>query len=236
MNNVFIRIFMKTTIISLLISPRDYFGEHPQALDSLKLPVLIVLAVAIVGAISGFEIGSLTGTLMSQIPGGLGTIIAPISGVGAFFVGIVMWVGAAAIFHLISMVFKGKGPFGKILAAVGLGMLPQLFGGIVTLVLTFVYIPMVQVPVLKSFQDPAAIQAGVQALMNDPAMRELTQLSSVVSIIFLLWSANIWIFGVKEARGLPIKEAALTVLIPVVVYIIYTIYAAFFTLPGTGVI
>jgi len=235
MNNVFIRIFMETTIISLLISPRDYFREHPQALYSLKLPVLIVLATAIVGAISGFEIGSLTGTLMSQGLGGYGMIIAAISGVAAFFGGIIMWVIAAGIFLLISMVFKGKGSFSKILAAVGLGMIPQLLGGIVTLVLTFVYIPMVQVPVLKSIQDPAAIQAAIQALLNDPAMRELTQLSSVVSIIFLLWSVNIWIFGVKEARGIPIKEAALTVLFPVVVFIIYTLYTAFFTLPLPGV-
>lgn len=226
---------METTIISLLISPRDYFREHPQVLDSLKLPVLIVVATAIVGAISGFEIGSLTGTLMSQGLGGFGTIIAAISGVAAFFGGILMWVIAAGIFLLISMVFKGTGPFRKVLAAVGLGMIPQLLGGIVTLVLTFVYLPMVQVPVLKSIQDPAAIQAAVQALLNDPAMKELTRLSSVVSIIFLLWSANIWIFGVKEARSLQTKHAAITVLVPVVVFIIYTLYTAFFTLPLPGV-
>ncbi|MDD1675708.1 MAG: YIP1 family protein, partial [Methanomicrobiales archaeon] len=134
---------METTIISLLISPRDYFREHPQALDSLKIPVLIVLVTAIVGAIYGFEIGSLTGTLMGPSLGGMGTIIAAISGVGAFFGGILMWVIAAGIFLLISMVFKGTGAFRKVLAAVGLGMIPQLFGGIVTLVLTFVYLPMV---------------------------------------------------------------------------------------------
>ncbi len=225
---------MKTTTISLLISPRDYFREHPQALDSLKLPVLIVLASAIISGVYGFELGSLTGALMSQGLGGFGGIIAAISGVAAFFGVFILWVVAAGIFLLISMVFKGKGPFRKTLAAVGLGAVPQVFGSIVSLVLAFVYLPIVQVPVIRSMQDPAAVQAAVQGLMNDPAMRELTQLSSVVSIIFLLWSANIWIFGVKEARGLPTKEAALTVLIPVVVYIIYSIYSAFFALPVTG--
>ena len=225
---------MKTTTISLLINPRDYFREHPQALDSIKLPALIVLASAIISGVYGFEIGSLTGELMGQGLGGIGVFLAAISGVAAFSGVFILWVVAAVVFLLISMVFKGKGPFRTTLAAVGLGAIPQVFGSIVSLVLAFVYLPSVHIPVIRSMQDPAAIQAAVQGLMNDPAMRELTQLSSVVSILFLLWSANIWIFGVKEARGLPTKEAALTVLIPIVVYIIYSIYTAFFAVPVTG--
>jgi hypothetical protein len=60
--------------------------------------------------------------------------------------------------------------------------------------------------------------------MHDPAMIEMTQIISVISIVFLLWSANIWIFGMKNARQLSERDSALCVGIPVVVYILYTIY------------
>ena len=36
--------------------------------------------------------------------------------------------------------------------------------------------------------------------MHDPAMMELTQITTLISIVFLLWSAHIWIFGIKHAR------------------------------------
>ncbi len=60
--------------------------------------------------------------------------------------------------------------------------------------------------------------------MHDPAMTEMTQIISVISIVFLLWSANIWISGMKNARQLSERDAALCVGIPVVIFILYTIF------------
>jgi hypothetical protein len=60
--------------------------------------------------------------------------------------------------------------------------------------------------------------------MHDPAMMEMTQIISIISIVFLLWSANIWISGMRNARQLSDRDAALCVGIPVVVYILYIIY------------
>ncbi|HDN68799.1 MAG TPA: hypothetical protein ENG23_04390, partial [Methanomicrobia archaeon] len=41
-----------------------------------------------------------------------------------------------------------------------------------------------------------------------------------VGILFMLWSANIWIFGLKHARNLSTRDAVLTVAIPVAIYIL----------------
>ena len=80
---------------------------------------------------------------------------------------------------------------------------------------------------LRSLQDPALIQAAVNTLMNDPAMFQFRLISSVIGIIFMLWSANIWIFGIRHARNLSARNAAITVMIPVAVYIIVTLYSLF---------
>jgi hypothetical protein len=60
--------------------------------------------------------------------------------------------------------------------------------------------------------------------MHDPAMMEMTQITLLISIVFLLWSANIWIFGIQNARNLSTRNAALCVAIPVVPYILYLVY------------
>jgi hypothetical protein len=73
--------------------------------------------------------------------------------------------------------------------------------------------------------DPEAIQAAMSALMQDPAMVEFRQISTLISIVFLLWSAHIWIYGMKEARGLSMRDAALCVGIPVVIYVVYLIFS-----------
>ena len=73
-------------------------------------------------------------------------------------------------------------------------------------------------------QDPQMIIDATNALMHDPAMGEMTQITSVISIVFLLWSANIWISGMKNARQTSERDSALCVGIPVVVFILYTIF------------
>jgi hypothetical protein len=52
--------------------------------------------------------------------------------------------------------------------------------------------------------------------MHQPVL----MLSSVLGIIFLLWSANIWVFGIRYARGLTLRNAAITVGVPVALYLL----------------
>ena len=57
----------------------------------------------------------------------------------------------------------------------------------------------------------------VTILATDP----LARIAGIVSILFVIWSANIWIFGMKYARNLSTRNAVLTVGIPVGLYILY---------------
>ena len=63
-----------------------------------------------------------------------------------------------------------------------------------------------------------------KAFMHDPAMMMLTQITTLVSIVCLLLSAHIWIFGMKHARGLSPRDAAICVGIPIVLYVLYLTY------------
>ncbi len=194
--------------------------------ENLKVPALIVIAGGIVAAAYAYEVGGLTGQMMGNLMAGIGTIIAVWAIAGALIGTLLFWVIWAGIFYTMSSLFRGKGSFRRTMESVGYGYLPQVAGTIITLIISFFYIPKVRVPEISAaaLQDPQVIQEAIKALMHDPAMMELAQISSIITIIVLLLSANIWIFGLKHARVLPIRDAAICVLVPVVGYVVYLLY------------
>ncbi|MEI7434468.1 MAG: Yip1 family protein, partial [Methanomicrobiales archaeon] len=165
---------------------------------------------------------------------GMGEIVAVSTVIGAIIFTILFWLIGSAIFYLISMAFKGTGGYNRTLEFVGYGFIPQIFGSLLTLIMAVYYLPMVKVPVVNSFTDPVVIQNAVTRMMHDSAMMEFTKVSAIIAIIFLIWSANIWIYAIKYSRNLTIKHAAITILIPVIIYIVYTLFMTFvgFSAPG----
>ncbi|MDD1684984.1 MAG: YIP1 family protein [Methanoregula sp.] len=217
---------MSHSLTDILIRPDAFFGTAMNEKESLKIPALIVLAGSIVAAAYGYMIGGLTAKMMASAMPGIETIIT-ISTIGGALIGtFIFWVLWAGITYALSLAFKGQGSFTRVLQVVGYGYLPQVFGSLITLVAAREYIPKITVPTLSSaaLQDPTVMEQAMKAFMHDPAMLELTQITSLISIVFLLWSANIWIFGMKHARMLSMRDAAICVGIPVVAYVLYITY------------
>ena len=71
-----------------------------------------------------------------------------------------------------------------------------------------------------SLNNPELIE---QSILSNP----MIQASTIIGIIFTLWSANIWIFGLMHSRNLSTKNAILTVGIPIGLYIISALYNLF---------
>lgn len=217
---------MSPSLIDVLFRPDAFFSKAVTDKESLKIPTLIVLTGSIIAAAYGYLMGGLSAKMMAGIMPGMDAVIYLSATIGALIGTFIFWIIAAGVFYLFSYLFKGQGSFKRVLEFVGYGYLPQILGSLITLVAAFEYIPRVTVPVLtkSALDDPTVIEAAVKAFMHDPAMMELTQVSSLIAIVFMLWSANIWIFGMKHARGLAMRDAALCVGIPVVLYVAYVIY------------
>ena len=218
--------WMKHSLFDILIRPGAFFLDAIAEKENLKVPGLIVLALGVVSAVNAYLIGGLTGKMMAGLIPGMESIIAISTILGALLFVFIFWGIWAGVFYLVSSLFKGNGIFKRTFEFVGYGFLPQIFGAILTVIVAIQYIPRVIVPQITSaaVEDPQLIQDAVNALLHDPAMMEMTQIISIISIVFLLWSANIWIFGVRNARQLSERDSALCVGIPVVIYIIYSIY------------
>jgi hypothetical protein len=218
---------MNHSIIDLLIRPGAFFQNAMNDKENLKIPALIVLAGGITGAMYGYLIGGLTGKLLSGIMPGMDMIMALSTVLGALIGTFIFWVIWAGVMYAFSFVFKGEGTFRRILEFTGYGYLPQVFGTLFTFVIALDYIPRIHIPQLSAAaaQNPDLMTEAVKALMHDPAMMELSQIAMIISMVFLLWSANIWIFGMQHARKLSPRDAALSVGIPVVLYVLYMVYS-----------
>ena len=217
---------MKGTLVNVLIHPTAFFEDASAEKENLKIPGLIVLILGIISAVSAYLIGGLTGKMMAGIVPGMESIIAVSSILGAFVGVFLFWVIWTGVFFVMSAVFKGKGSFKRSLEFAGYGYLPQIFGAVLNVLVAVQYLPRIIVPLIPSStaQDPQVIIDATNTLMHDPAMREMIQITSLISIVFLLWSATIWIAGMRSARQLSDRDSALCVGIPVVAYILYIIY------------
>ena len=217
---------MSPSLLDVLVRPDAFFSRIVTEKESLKIPALLILIGGIVAAINGYLMGSLSAKMMAELMPGMEAIITLSAVAGALIMTFIFWLIAAGVFYLISSLFKGQGSFNRVLEVVGYGYLPQIAGSIITVVAAIVYIPKIVVPTLTkaALEDPAMIEQVTKTLMHDPAMMELAQITTLVSIVFLLWSANIWIFGVKHARGLSPRNAAICVGVPVVLYVLYMTY------------
>ena len=217
---------MSSSLSDVLLKPDAFFRALVSGHESLKIPALIVLSGAVVAAVHGYFMGGLSAKMMADVMPGMDTIITLSATAVAFVAIFFLWLVAAGVFYLLSSFFKGQGSFNRVLEVVGYGYLPQVAGSVVSLVAGILYIPKIAVPVLSkaALQDPAMIQQATKAFMHDPAMMELTQITTLVSIVCLLLSAHIWIYGMTHARSLSPRDAALCVGVPVVLYVLYLIW------------
>jgi hypothetical protein len=210
-------------MLEVLTNPNGFFEARMKEGESLKVPVLIVLISGLISGIAAFLITGITLEMLSEtLPPEAQSIAMTVGGISAFIgalvFSLIIWLVFAAIFFGISMVFKGEGSFKRTLEFVGYGYIPMVLSGIISTVLMYNFISTAQLPHIT---DPAEIAEIItQWMTTNPMVR----LSSIVGILFMLWSANIWIFGLKHARNLSTKNALITVGIPVILYILYSVW------------
>ncbi|KLK88726.1 hypothetical protein SZ63_07010 [Methanoculleus sediminis] len=209
---------METGFLRVLFEPGRFFEARMQDRPSLKIPALIAVVMGLIGAVSVIPMTDLTMAMLPAEMQGLGVIMTIIFAAFAFAGGFLAWIIYGFVFHLVSMIFKGQGDLERTMEFTGYGLLPQVFGGIIGTYFSYRLLSGLNVPPMTNPEQIAEFSENlVSVLATDP----LAQIAGLVTILFTIWSANIWIFGMKYARNLSTRDAVLTVGIPVGLYILY---------------
>ena len=172
---------------------------------------------------SGYLLGELTGRMLSGFMEGIGLITAVSAAVSSFLAPWFMWLVIVVILMVMTKILKGSCSFKRYAEIAGYGLLPQLLGSVIGLVLAFWYLPRIQVTPIK-VADPTQIQVLMTDFLKNPLMLEYTLISTIISVILLIWTANIAAIGLEKCCGLSSKQSLIAAGLPIAVYIIYSLY------------
>ena len=204
--------------LSLLTDPEAFFGR--QGTDpSLKGPLVVVTLIAAVNAVASVLQFRFMARLFenSGMGSGFATAIQAFSFVFVIAGPFVVWLLYAGVFQGISVLFDGDGDFSTTLAFVGWGFVPSVMGSVASMVINYYRFNVRGIDV-PSEMTVEAYQQFSQSLQTGP----LVALSAALGIVFTLWSAFLWTFGLRHARSLSVRQAALTVALPVLVGLAFT--------------
>ena len=197
-------------MLEVLTDPNGFFKRKSNEEIEFKTPLLIVLLMAAVGTITAvLMMQNIMGTLPEEAAAfaGIGIVFAVVGAVIGIFI---MWAVYSAIFYVISMLFNGEGSFKRVMEFVSYGFIPSIISSIISAIFTSRAYSNID------FTDPMV----TDTLLSDPTLR----IAGIVGIIFTLWSANIWIFALVHSRNLSVKNAAIAVGVPILLYVLYTLY------------
>jgi hypothetical protein len=212
-------------INDLLFNPDLFFNEKLKNEVSLKYPLLIMLVNYVFGIGLFFLLMYQAGGFLPSHANSIMYIIILFAAIVALIAMFVFWVVLTGVFYLISSAFNSEGSFRRTLEFVGYGFVPQIFSSMIAFLVMCILISSLNV----SAQNPQLFAESVkQTLLNNP----LSLVSKIFGILCLLWSANIWRFGLLHARKMSIKNANLTVCIPVALYLVYLVINVYFQYGG----
>jgi len=199
--------------LSLLTDPEAFFGRRGTD-PSLKGPLVVVTLIAAVNAVASVLQFRFMARLFenSGMESGFATAIQAFSFVFVIAGPFVVWLLYAGVFQGISVLFDGDGDFSTTLAFVGWGFVPSVMGSVASVAINFYRFNVRGIDV-PSEMTVEAYQQFSQSLQTGP----LVALSAALGIVFTLWSAFLWTFGLRHARSLSVRQAALTVALPVLV-------------------
>ena len=204
------------SIKEILITPGHFFEEKCREEASLKVPVLIVLIAGVISGISAYIVSGKTIEAMGSGLEGFAFIASLFGFAGALIGTFIYWIIWVIAFLVMIYILKGKATFKQLAEVTGYGFIPQIFGGIITTAITITSIQNLVIPATSNMHE---IEAAMKAFTTSSPMMA----ASLVSIIFTIWSANIWLFGIKESSGLEFKKAAICVGVPLVAFIILSL-------------
>lgn len=199
---------------TVLTDPRTFFRERADD-PSLKGPALVVTAI---GVLTAFALVFQYRTFVQLFEGIEGTsdtviqVILAVTFLTTLVSPFVIWLLYAGVFHAISVVFDGDGEFSDTLALVGWGFVPSVLNGLASVVLEFYRFEIRGVDV-PSDLNPESMGEFTAQIQEGPVV----VLSALLAIAFTLWSAYLWTLAMEYARDLSTRNAVLTIALPVLV-------------------
>lgn len=206
-------------IRDLILDPDKFFRELSNREPSLLTPFLIALTLSVLNTIYAYYKFSVMASFFPPDMQELLSIFLVFALLTSFLGGFIGWVLVAGIMHLVSILFKGKGPFKRTLEFIGYGFFPNIVGVLLTMLISYYFLSGLELPTLATEQlkNPEVARRIITSLI--PMTMKYTL--ALIEIGVLLWNLVLWTYGIKYARNLDLKRAFIVALVPIVLHLIH---------------
>ena len=198
-------------MLRVLYDPDGFFSSLKDA--KLKIPAVIVGINGIVSGITAYEAVRIVADFLPREAQAFMPAIMTVGAFFAFLTPYVKWLVLTAIFYLIGMFFNRKEGFKRHLAFVGYGFIPLIIRDAISGYFSLQILRSIDMTSIKDIASYKEIMSAIPGI----------KLSALISVLFMLWSANIMIFGVAKAGEIRHRDAVIVVGIPIGLIIIYTL-------------
>lgn len=204
-------------MMEVLANPGGFFEKKSKEEIDMKPPYAIIGTVTLLTLITAFI---LMRELMENLFNGT-PIIAQRSVVSLGLIVVMIsvtigWLMTSSAFYAVSALLGGQGDFKRVVEFVAYGFLPLVLSSAISLLLMITMCSFMDFPIND-------LQALETAMLSTPYVIA----SNVTSIILTLWSANIWVFAMIHSTNLTVRDALITVGVPIGIYLIYMLYTLY---------
>lgn len=193
-------------MLKVLYDPDEFFRERAENPDLLA-PGIVVFVVGILGVVRGWLILNTIGDLLTSTESTIFAIIQMAGSFGSILTSFLMWFVLAAVFFIIAQFFDGTGTYKKTLKLTGWGFVPAIFAGIVTAAAMYLAI--------QTIPPPESME-GLSTYSLELRDQPVFVFDAVFGAALVLWQGFIWTFAVKHAMKLDLRDATMTVAVPVI--------------------
>lgn len=197
---------------TLLMNPHSFFRNQATR-PTATGPVLLVLGTGLITTLSSLiPLYYLTQNMSGGASAftSVAYLIGSFSGILTIFA---VWLINAGVIFLLSTYFDGEGPFRRLLLLIGWGYLPNAILGVAALFVMW-QVTLTTTPP----QDLTSAQAYMQQIQN----HRYLWVNKLITVVITLWQGFLWVFAVKHARQLDLKQAFICVAVPTALSIAYT--------------
>ncbi|MGA2917046.1 YIP1 family protein [Methanoregula sp.] len=220
----------------LVINPGNFFRDIAAAPPRYKIPALIILAWGIFSAFNTFlmvEWLFVWYPFQQEIAQYSGLFKLFLIGVPAVFItpeAFVFWGLAAVGLYLISSIFSRTGSIHQVITTTAWGMIPLAICSAIQIPLFYLYRNAMSVSYSPAFINLTANSHGAASSMSsltkndiiyNSAFNEHSVISFGIFIIAMSGCCWFWFHALQHTRALTPKQAAITVLIPVILLFVF---------------
>ncbi|RXK50141.1 Yip1 family protein [Halorientalis pallida] len=197
---------------TLFLNPDRFFEDRVEANKLRIWPALVVV-------LSGIAVGSNNLVVLSKLLTATSPSVSLILVVSTIvntiisvFTIVFFWFMYSSVLYFVSRWFGGAGGFRDLMRLVGWSFVPTIVGGVCSLLITYQRVGGV---------DEVSRTAVIDSIRSVPPTMQLVL--TTIGVAIVTWQAFLWVFAVKQARGLSPRASVYTISIPFVVSVLWTI-------------